>query len=461
MLSAVVPNTIQASWLRAVTALNDPKTDDIDAIVNSIGTPQKLTSELLSKFFTVDGVCPLHLRKNETNLNELVGIINWDGYEFDKGQKIGDGLPSAEIYFDNSNPETPPVIKRIITTYRGQAPQEYTPEKPEFQKGLTEAACAGFVYGQTVYHLLMGHVLPMAHRDLMMLYLTPEDTLGKLLIPHTHQLRSITNTFGKTAISGDSGILGSSCLSGDGINQVMEDAAGAIDPFTWHARTPRSYNRLGKLMEQHEKVIRQSVHEYFDAHWHELVKNWGVAHTFFDALHKHSPLYKPFQNVSNLNAWVDNRDIANSEPENYPAREALEGKEEVQSIRRIARNSVKPEELDRELIENYCTWFIATVTGWHSFIHLSQFPYAKDPRSFPIRLGNYGVGPHYGLTKETTLAQLQIGNTLEDFKFESYSVIDNPNKDIVGYIQNAVRINAKAYQALNFNPRNIMLSTVI
>lgn len=457
ILKAAIPSALKAVGLmikEKVGKFINYVFTSVDEVVEKLGKPCELSLKNSEDFFT-KGVCPIHLRK--TNENDLfLGEINWDGYAFDQnrdGTEQVEGLPSAKIYFRKIGNKL--TIEKYSYQFRGKDEVMVSKNDKNFIEDLRKINCAGLVYGELVYHLFLGHVLPMSHRDLMINFLDPSHGLGKLLLSFTKFLRTITDNLGKTAISGDNGILGTSCLNSDSIIKIMSEIS--VCPFS---AKPRKDGELNQLMQLHRKNIAEGVKDYFDNHWDEITQHWDEVHAFFSELFRTSSEYKPFQGVTDLSQWHDISDFENESYPNLPPRKEYGGI--LRSIRPIATDPGKPHEHDREFIQNYCTWFISQVTGWHSFIHVKgQFPYGLDPRSFPIRLENYGEGQYGGVTIPTAINQTKIGETLEDFKFSEYALVNNPNGDIYQPIIDAILASAKDYFKLAFDIYSIMYSTVI
>ncbi|CRX38616.1 hypothetical protein [Estrella lausannensis] len=469
VVKATLPAKIQGAIENLKERFDFFGTHDVSSCQNSFGveaTP--LTAENSWKLM-LNGICPLYLKK-EGDL--LAADICWDRYAFDKEM----ALPNVKALFKVEGEKG--VLQQIHIDFvdRGDAlsPEEFThneqvyrPGDEDFEEGLRAMNSALHVYGQTVYHLGIGHVYGSFVAQSAFDFLQ-HTTFGQLILPHTHLIRKISNELGKTAIFGEEGILNVSSLSVESISHMIADTLGALDPFSFEPREPLTNNHtFSKVQKVHYKNVREAVKEFFDKNWGSMVKEWKLVHAFFDRLHKKSVPYRPWEGVADLSVFQDANEIGGKADGTLPAR--TKGKESdtrVRSFRPIAVDSSGPKGNDREMMERFAADYIHHVTLWHSWLHRSQYTNTPDSPSpldlnfAPITLGPMGKGPFGGITEKEAIAELMIADTFRRFNTKAYALMRD--ESVYPGLTARIKATKDEYLANGIDPsEEIQTSTVI
>lgn len=469
VLKATLPAKIQGAIENLKEKFDFFGTHTVASCQKSFGVESTpLTVENTWKLM-LNGICPLYLKK-EGDL--LAADICWDRYSFDKEL----ALPNVKALFKVEGDKG--ILQEIHLDFvkRGDAMSSedfvsnkrvYKPGDEDFEEGLRALNSTLHVYGQTVYHLGIGHVYGSFVAQSAFDFLQ-NTVFGNLILPHTHLIRKISNELGKTAIFGEEGILNVSSLSVDSISHMIADALGALDPFSFEPREPITKNHVfSKVQKVHYKNVREAVKEFFDTNWGSIVKEWKQIHAFFDRLHKKSVPYRPWEGGEDLSVFQDANEIGGKADNTLPARtKSKESDAKVRSFRPIAVDPSGPKGNDREMMERFTADYIHHVTLWHSWLHRSQYtdtafsPSPMDLNFAPITLGPMGKGPFGGITEKEAIAELTIADTFRRFNTRAYALV----KDETVYPGLLKRIEATAdeYLAYGIDPKEeIQISTVI
>lgn len=469
--TAVIPATFISGIESLRERLDFFGTHDASDIQKAYGVKDvALTSENTWKLLT-NGICPIYFKKDS---DQLVAEINWDDYNFDKLKS----LPNVRVIFEEKS-EGQPDIKKIEVRFRetlepsSEAGDKgdlkvFVPGDDDFNKGLRIANSAFHVYGQTVYHLAIGHVYGARVSQYVHDYLQGTK-LGELLIPHCQYIRKISNELGKTAIFGEDGVLNASALSVTGIGQLISNTLAALDPFSFKPREPiGKEHQFANMQQLHYAIVKESVGEYFEKHWEEITRDWKQVHKFFLKLHKSSPTYRPWSGEDLQTAsWRDSSEIGGvPHPKAPPRTKYRDSDDGVKAIRHIARNPDKPEEGDRELCEQFFSDFIYHVTGMHSWLHRSQysehdlFPHVSDLNFSPITINDYGEGLFGGITEGEANLQHKIIKIFKGFPVDEYALV-NADHVYKGLVERVAQAKDK-YLACGLDPlTELQVSTVI
>ncbi|MEM1283302.1 MAG: hypothetical protein AAGG81_07090 [Chlamydiota bacterium] len=430
----------------------------------------ELTQENTWNMLT-NGICPIYFKQ----LGEfIISEVNWDDYQFDKLQS----LPNVRIFWKEGENEKHEISKIEVQFRETLHPSSdnhdkgllkvYLPKDDDFKKGLRIANSVFHVYGQTTYHLAIGHVYGARVSQLVHDYLNGSK-LGEFLLPHCQFIRKISNELGKTAIFGEDGVLNASALSVAGIGNLINDTLAALDPFSFKPREPMEKNHLfAHVQKFHFDIVEKSVKEFFEQNWNEIVKDWNQVHKFFLKLHKSSPTYRPWAGEDLDEAgWSNSLEIGGTPNPIAPDRSKYRSSDiGVKSMRHIARNPMKPEKHDRELVEQFFTDFIFHVTVMHSWLHRTQygksdfFPHMRDLNFSPITINNYGEGLYGGISEAEANLQLKTLEIFRRFAVEKYALVKNEKVDegLVKRILNASGV----YLFYGLDPvKELQVSTVI
>ncbi len=425
IVEAAIPSKVRAFIQRFEEKIDFFNTHDDQDVLNAYHVePIPLTASNTWKLIT-NGICPLYFKEVD---DYLVADINWDRYEFDK---LNNTLANVKVFFKKNGDEDP-VLERIEMQYRQTfAPSSDQknfssvktcfPDDDDFEEVLREVNSAFHVFGQTVFHLALGHVYG-AQVAVEAFDFLVNHALGDLILPHCEFIRKITMELGGPIIFEKEGVLNVSALSVKGIARAISDALAARDPFSFSPREPiNDRHDFAKVQNHHFDLLKEALAEYFDKHWKEIEADWQPVHGFFRSLFKHSPLYRPYDGVEvDRGSWRDTNEIGGNS-EGLPSREAYRDEDNVRSFRHIACDIKGPKEGDRELIEQFCVDFIHHVTIWHSWIHRSQY---KTTESSPS-VKNFNFAPlAVKMTMDEEIHQLEIGDTFERFNVEGYRLVD-------------------------------------
>lgn len=446
-------------------------THDIDDVIKAFGfSSTELTSENTWKMIT-NGICPIYLKEEEEH---YVAEVDWSRYEFDKLQALAD----IKVWFKKSV-ESDPVMDRIEVRFRetlepSSRPEDYTPiqtyspDQENFEEGLRIANCAFHVFGQTVFHLGIGHIYG-ANAAIAAFDYLPGHPLGSLLLPHCHFIRKISKEIGGPIIFEEDGVLNVSALSVNGIASLISDALASLDPFSFKPRSPINDNHtFAKVQKHHFEVLKSAVKEYFDENWDQMVKDWAPVHGFFRRMFKNSPSYRPWGEENSAKfKWRDSSELGDCRDEQLPPRVTYRSTDEgVRSFRLIAADEHVPLPGDREFIEHFVVDFIHHVTIWHSWIHRSQYlssessPSVADVNFAPLSLSFYGKGDYGGISMEDAIHQLEIASVFSRFNVGNYALVDG--EGVYSGIIKKVKEAAKGYFSLGIDPfQEIQVSTVI
>lgn len=442
--------------------------DDVLKAFDVESTP--LTAENTWKLIT-NGICPLYLKEEG---EYYTAEIDWSRYEFDKLQALAD----VKLWF-KKNGNLTPTLEKIEVKFRetkepSSDPKDYTPLRTykisdeDFEEGLRIANCSIHLFGQSFFHLGIGHTFPVSTM-IPALELPVDHPLRNILMAHSQYNRKISIDLGEPVIFGKDGVLNVSALSVKGIANVISDAvATAVDPFSFEPRKPVNDDHVfAKLQNLHYKILQEAVKEYFDKHWEEMTKDWSPVHGFFTKLFKRSPEYRPFGGVSPFEgSWRDSSEIGGKETESLPKRQKYrESDDAPRSFRPIATSEFGPLPGEREWIEKFVVYFIFDETIYHTYLHLSQYisteasPSVADVNFAPLALSNYGKGKYGGMQIEDAIHQLKIISLFENFNTENYSLLEDPK--VYEGIKRRIKEKIKEYTDNGFDPNKIMSSTAI
>jgi hypothetical protein len=389
-----------------------------------------LTGENTFKMLT-NGICPIYFKRSEDGL--LLAEVNWNRYNFDKLAS----LPNVKVFFDDSLSQSSPDLIRIELQYRrtlyasddNEPVRIYLPNQDDFLIGLRAANSAFVVYGQTVFHLGLGHVYGAKYAQDVHDYLQGT-VLGDLLMPHCQFIRKITFDLGDIIVTGEQGVINVSALNANGISQILLDTIAAINPFTYQPRTPMSDEHyFAKIQNLSYNIIREAVHEYISKNRKRIIKDWKSIHRFYLERYQSSPLFRSW-NGENINNYIDTNEIGGYPRENVPARTKYHDTDiEVKAMPWIARNPAGPEEFDLYWIELDISHYIHLVSDYHSFVHRSQHyseagsPPITDLNFSPITINNYGEGLNGGITIDEANRQQAVLKTLTEFPAHKYALV--------------------------------------
>ena len=344
----------------------------------------------------------------------------------------------------------------------------YTPDNFNFEEALRIANSVFMIYGETVYHLSIGHVYGAQVANAAFDYLQGTK-LGELILPHCQFIQKISFELGKAAIFGENGILHKSALSLKGIAQLIDDTVASIDPFTFEPRKVMCQDHnFARGQRLHYNIVKDSVKEFIDNNWEAIVKDWPLIHKFFLTLHKKSPLYRPWDGLPLETAqWYDANEMGANENFQVPARSKFDlSDSEVRSIRWVAKNPAMPESNDKAMLKAFVAHYIHLVTFWHSWIHRTQyaentlFPNLLDVNFTPITLADYGKGAFGGIDIQTAISQHRFAEVFAKFDVSKYALVESP-KVYPGLIRR-IKAAASDYLSLGIDPlKEIAFSTVI
>lgn len=469
VVKAALPAKIKGAVESLKEKLDFFGTHTVESCQKSFGVESTpLTAENTWKLI-LNGICPIYLKKEG---EYLVADIVWDRYAFDKEM----ALPNVKAYFKLEGERG--VLREIRVEFQSKievgssevldsVTRVYRPGDSDFEEGLRILNSTLHVYGQTVFHLGIGHVYGSFVAQAAYDYLQ-NTVFGELILPHTHLIRKISNELGKTAIFGEEGILNVSSLSVDSISHRIADTLGALDPFSFRPRAPLTgQHAFSKAQNVHYRNVEEAVREFFDHNWGAIVKEWKMIHAFFDRLHKKSVPYRPWEGLDDLSVFQDSAEIGGRVEPYLPERtKAKESDGEVRSFRPIAVDPAGPKAVDREMMERFTVDYIHHVTLWHSWLHRSQYtdtpfsPSVMDLNFAPITLGAYGKGAYGGVTEGEAIQQLTIADTFRRFNTRAYALVDD-ERVYTGLVKR-IQATADAYLANGINPLSeIQVSTVI
>lgn len=469
ILKAVIPSKFTSFIEKTKEKLDFFDQHDIGDVLKAYevkGTP--LTFENTWKLIT-NGICPLYLKEEG---EFFIAEVNWDRYEFDKTKS----LANIKVFF-KKNDTKDPVLTRIDVQFREtlhpSSSEEdktevktYLAEDENIAEGLRIANASFHVFGQTVYHLAIGHVYGSNAATAAYDYLAGHP-LGDLLLPHCQFIQKISEELGRPVIFEEDGVLNASALSVKGIAHLISDSLASRDPFSFKPRTPINDSHVfAKVQNHHYSLLKEAVKEYFDEHWKEMAEDWKPVHGFFRTLFRRSPIYRPWEGDNFAKAsWRDKNEIGGKE-EGLPPREQYKELDEgVRSIRYIAKNVEGPAFGDREMMEDFIVDFIHHVTIWHSWIHRSQYvttkdsPDVSDVNFAPLSLGNYGQGPYGGIAMKDAIHQLEVISIFDNFSVENYRLLEA--KNVYPGIVKRVEAESYGYFENGIDPMEIQVSTVI
>jgi hypothetical protein len=450
----------KSGWETFLEKIDLFHTHTIDDIEKSYGFSKvSLTAENTFKMLT-NGVCPIYF-KIQGDL--LVAEVNFDRYEFDKLAS----LPNATLYFTKGEHKLTKIDLEFRKTLEPSALDKdktklsITADNVEFSSALRAANSAFHVFGQTVFHLGFGHVYGSHVAQTVQDYLVGTK-LGTLLLPHCQFIRKISMELGKEAIYGESGVLNLSALSVNGISQLIVDALGSLDPFSFAPRKPFFKEHKFAMAEQlHYQIVSESVKEFLEKNREGIIQEWQKVHLFFYKLHRRLPDFRPWCGVDATKyGWQDASEIGGLADPSLPPR--VDGK----AFRLIAKSQKGPEASDFEMIGRFLTDFIFRVTLWHSWIHRSQYAaqefssHTMDLNFSPITINQMGKGPFGSITEKEAIGQLEIGSTFKNFPVERYSLIANPK--VFTPLIERIGLVMEQYRLCGIDPeKELHFSTVI
>lgn len=432
-----------------------------DAIQKSYGVQSILLTSENTRKLLLNGICPLYFKKEG---DFLVAEINWGKYEFDQTGALAD----VKVYFTSeSKTNLLSSIAKISVRFRKvREPSEeysnkdkytptrdYIPGHPDFEEGLRIANSAFFIYGETVFHLGIGHVYGALVADAANEFLSGTK-LGELLLPHCEKIQKITFELGRPDIFGPNGILNTAALTTKSVAQLIDDTlASLVDPLTFEPREPMAEDHyFAKAQKLHFGIVKESVEEFFTTNWNEIEKDWKLIYDLSRKLVKKLPDYNPWVRDEGLKQpWQDTNEIGGKVDDSVPQRKKYkESDETVKSFRPFASDPLKPMPHEKEMLKRFVTHCIHIVTIWHSRLHQSQYaenelaPHLMDVNFTPITLSNYGQGPFGGIDTTSALTQAKTAETFKRFKVEHYALVNNP-KVYKGLVD---RIKAAAHRYL-------------
>lgn len=383
----------------------------------------------------LNGICPIYFKKVNSS---LLAEINWDNYNFDKLAS----LPNVRVYFDKDFALTRLELQYRKTFHSSLANSDkepvkvYFPYKPNFKRGLRVANSCFAIFGETVYHLGIGHFYGATYSQNVHDYLS-DTILIHLLKPHCKYIRKITFEIGNNKITGQSGVLNVSALTADSINQLIYDTQTSLNPFTFKPREPLcESHHFAKAQQISYKIIRKCVREFLDIHRDSIIKDWKHIHLFYLERHRNSPFYKPWFNSNNNDNFIDSLELGGSSlnkgpRSNVPQRtKYLPEDPEVKAMPWIARDPEGPSNDDFRWIELDISYHIHLVTFYHSWVHRSQHYRSDisipitDLNFTPITTNNYGKGLNGGISNNDAELQESILRILADFPLKEYSVME-------------------------------------
>ena len=468
---AVIPAKITSFIENTKEKLDIFNQHDIKDVIKAYkveSTPLK--AENTWKMLT-NGICPIYMKEED---NFYVAEVNWDRYEFDKTKS----LPNVKAYFQKQG-DKDPILKGIEVQFRETLhPSSKEEDKTKvitylaedrdtFEEGLRIANSAFHVFGQTVFHLAIGHVYGANAANAAYDYLVGHP-IGDILLPHCQFIRKISQELGGPIIFEEDGVLNISALSVKGIALLISDALKSLDPFSFTPRTPINDNHVfAKVQQHHHNLLSIVVSVYIDQHWEKIKADWKPVHGFFRTMFKRSPIYRPWEGENYEKAkWRDKNEIGGNGKDLPPREKYKEFDEDVRSFRHIAKNVEGPEGSDRQMIKDFIVDFIHRVTLWHSWIHRSQYvttknsPNVSDINFAPLSLENYGKGDYGGMKIEEAIHQLEVISIFNNFDVTKYSLVEG--KDVHPDITHLVKTMADKYFNNGINPYNeIQVSTVI
>lgn len=464
-----VPAVIKALKERIKESLGFFTSQGVEGIQQDFGFEKiPLTPENIWKFIT-DGICPLYFKKQD---DFLVADINWDTYEFDKLES----LPNIKAFFRQIEGQDPRLTQIEVQFRKTLHPSNkksdkeplvvYVPGDENFEEGLRILGSVFHIYGQTNFHLGIGHSYGAFVAQKVYDYL--EGTaFGALLLPHCEHTRTITNELGYTAIFGEDGVLNCSAKSVRGIAWRIHNTLAALDPFSYKPREPINNNhQFAKGQKIFHKALSKGVNSFINDYWTQIEKEWESIHKFFYQLHKTSPIHRDWeQEYSKMSDWHDASEIGGYVNPNAPARVKYKNSDEgVRSIRWVARDPRKPQEHDREMIAQFAIDFINRETYWHSYIHGSQYlptrtaPNVTDLAFSPITLEKFGQGPFGGIREEDALKTEKIIQIFKNFPVENYMLLQSAT--VVPQVKQEIRRVAKKLLECGFDVDKELLGSV-
>ena len=182
--------------------------------------------------------------------------------------------------------------------------------------------------------------------------------VGELLAPFLWQVDKINN-FGNPLIFGGRGILSrASALTPDALTQALTDHLGTVDWFQWTSREPTYTGaRYARVAKCFERVVRDEVDAFFDAHRQAIVEHWPEAVLFSDELLAHSVSFQRYQNPDAR--WI-------SESEFAPVKD----RDDVE--REVGRSRAMSPIRTIDDLKQCCVHAIFYATFWHSWVNDNQ-----------------------------------------------------------------------------------------